>query len=196
MTGIVELLRDLRGVIEAASVPPDLREAIGEMEARSERSSFIPIQSLGMGCVLARDEVFVILKDRSFRPPPRPTVYMVEEMEGEWKPEDHVLTVEERSYRILGEEVLNGKDFYPPDARRIGESFVFFPERRNNPKIPSYFLIPPIEFAELEERSEGLGITNIWSVSPSALTDQDIRTRLSYPQDDAYATILIGCDRR
>jgi hypothetical protein len=119
---------------------------------------------------------------------------MVEELKVGSAPEDQILAVEDKTFRILGEEVLPGCSKLPEDARPIGDGFVFFPQRRTNPKIPSYFLIPPIEFRELEELRDRLSIKDIVSVSPSTLTDQHIRSTLGFPPDKEYATILIGFD--
>jgi hypothetical protein len=190
-----EILQSLRGVVRVAAISEECRERIGRTEARSEHGSFIPLRNLGIRSILQKEEVWVILKDGSFRPPPRPTVYLVEELQCENAPEGQLLAFEGRAFRILGEEILPHDKKMPANARRIGDGFVFFPDRRKDSKIPSYFLIPPIEFQELDNRREELQIKNVWSVSPSALTDQYIRSTLGFPQDEAYATILIGFDR-
>ena len=195
MDDIASLLKRLTGVLEAERVADEMRHEIDELESRYEHSAFLPISTLGIHSVLARDEMWVILKDSQFRPPPRPTVYMVEELDEHGAPDEQILTVEENTFRILGEEVLPGCEKLHQDARPIGDGFVFYPQRRNNPKIPSYFLIPPIEFRELEESRDRLSITHVVSVSPSTLTDQYIRTALGFPHDADYATVLIGFDR-
>jgi hypothetical protein len=192
--GVEKILESLRGVARVAAVSSECREGIGKTEARSEHGSFIPIYNLGIRSILEKDEVWVILKDGSFRPPPRPTVYLVEELQAGNAPEGQRLAFEGKTFRVLGEEILPHDKKVPANARRIGEGFVFFPDRRNDPKIPSYFLIPPIEFQELDQRREELHIKDVWSVSPSALTDQYIRTTYGFPQDEAHATILVGFD--
>jgi hypothetical protein len=198
MDEVIALLRGLKGAVDAARVDDESRRIIGETESRAERAGFLPISNLGIRIILQRESVLVLLKDREFRPPPRPTVYMVEEIPEKETTEEkharHLLTVGGKTFLILGEEVMNRYQHYDEDARKIGDGFVFFPERRSSAKTPSYFLIPPIAFAELDERSEELRIREVWSVSPSALTDQYIRTTLGFPIEDAYATILIGYD--
>ena len=194
MNHIRTLLQNLTGVLRAEPVSDKIRQQIADMESDYERTAFLPISNLGMTSVLSRNEVWVMLKDTRFRPPPRPTVYMVEELGDKKAPQEQIIAVEGKTYRILGEEVLPGCSSVSDDARPIGDGFVFYPRRRKNPKIPSYFLIPPIEFEELEGMREQLGIDNVVSVSPSTLTDQHIRVELGYPLDDAYATILIGFD--
>jgi hypothetical protein len=194
MDEIAGLLKKLKGVLEAEQVSDEIRHKIDALESSFERTAFLPISNLGIRRVLARDEVWVILKDRRFRPPPRPTVYMVEELNDGQVPQDQILTVEDKAFRILGEEVLPGCSKLPEDARPIGDGFVFFPQRRTNPKLPSYFLIPPIEFKELDELRDRLSIKHVVSVSPSTLTDQHIRSTLGFPPDKEYATILIGFD--
>jgi hypothetical protein len=195
MGKVDELLKGLKGVVNVKRVSDECRRDIEEIEARFERTAFLPISNLGIRSVLSRKEVWVILKDRQFRPPPRPTVYLVEELPDEDIPTDHVLTVEGGNYRILGEEVLPGSGRLPENARQIGDGFVFFPQRRSSPKIPSYFMIPPIEFPELDDAGAQLDITRVVSVSPSTLADQFIRTTFGFPSDASYATILIGFDR-
>ena len=194
MNEIAGLLKKLKGVLKAEQVSDEIRHKVDALESSFERTAFLPISNQGIRSVLARDEVWVILKDSQFRPPPRPTVYMVEELIDGEVPQDQILTVEDRAFRILGEEVLPGCSKLNEDARPIGDGFVFFPQRRTNPKIPSYFLIPPIEFRELDEIGDRLSIERVASVSPSTLTDQYIRTTLGFPPDDTCATILIGFD--
>jgi hypothetical protein len=195
MNTIQTLLHTLNGVIQAELLSVHVRQQIDELESGYEKTAFLPISNLGIRIVLSRNEVWVILKDTSFRPPPRPTVYMVEEWEQGKMPEEQILSCEGKNYHILGEEVLPGSTDVADDARPIGDGFVFYPQRRKDPKIPSYFLIPPIEFRELEEQCDELRIKQVVSVSPSTLTDQHIRSALGFPLDEAYATILIGFDR-
>ena len=194
MGKVTELLKGLKGVLEVERVTDECRHEIEKIEARFERTAFLPISNIGIRSVLARKEVWVILKDRHFRPPPRPTVYLVEELPDGEIPADDVLTAEGRGYRILGEEVLPGTGRLPENARQIGDGFVFFPDRRSSSKIPSYFMIPPIEFPELDDAGAQLSITRVVSVSPSALADQFIRNTFEFPPDETCATILIGFD--
>ena len=194
MNKIQTLLQSLNGVLNAELLSEHVRQQINKLESGYEKTAFLPISNLGIRIVLSRNEVWVILKDTSFRPPPRPTVYMVEEWEQGEAPKEQILSCEGRNYHILGEEVLPGSTSVPDDARPIGDGFIFYPQRRKDPKIPSYFLIPPIEFRELDERCDELRINHVVSVSPSTLTDQHIRSALGFPLDDAFATILIGFD--
>jgi hypothetical protein len=194
MDAISDFLRKLTGVMEVERIADEARRKIGEFEIRYERSAFLPILNVGVREVLARDEVWVILKDRHFRKPPRPSVYMVEEVKEKNPPKEQILTVGGRTFRILGEEVMEEGSELPADARPLGEGFVFFPPRRSDPKLPCFFLVPPIPFGELDEEGDRLSIARVVSVSPSTLTDQFIRDALGFPQDDEYATVLIGFD--
>ncbi len=76
----------------------------------------------------------------------------------------------------------------------LAESFVLFPERRASPGTPSFFLIPPLGFAELEERQEELGIRRIISISPSSQSDVILREACGFPGDTGCATLLVGFD--
>ena len=76
----------------------------------------------------------------------------------------------------------------------MGESFVIFPDRRSSNKTPSYFLVPPLSFVELEEVQERLGIAGVVSISPSAQVDAFLRSRSGFAADPALATLLVAFD--
>jgi hypothetical protein len=145
--------------------------------------------------VRERDKALALLKDNHFREPPGPTVYLVEEAgEPSTAVGANLLEVGERRFRILGEEVLASRQPYREKTLFLADSFVLFPERRTVPRIPSFFLMPPLGFPELEQRQEELGIRRIISVSPSALSDQLLRDACAFSPDSALATLLVGFD--
>ena len=74
-----------------------------------------------------------------------------------------------------GEEVLASRSPYTEKIIPLGDSFVIFPDRRSGNKIPSYFLVPPLGFPELEAISDRLGISGVLSISPSAQADDCLR---------------------
>ena len=193
---IESLLRGLRGIVDVRLIDPSALYALLQEEARCERLSFLPLRNLGLQEVKERAEVFALLKDGRFRPPPAPTVYLVEEASGREPAQGGMGWLEAggRLFRILGEEVLESRKPYREKTLFLADSFVLFPERRASPRTPSYFLMPPLGFPELEERQEELGIRRVASISPSALTDVRLREACSFSPEGALATILLGFD--
>jgi hypothetical protein len=145
--------------------------------------------------VRERQAALALLKDRRFREPPAPTVYLVERAgEAVGGPAGQVLEAEGARYRILGEEVLASRRPYAEKTLFLAGSFVLFPERRASPGTPSFFLIPPLGFAELEERKAELAIHRIISISPSSQSDLILREACGFPADTGCATLLVGFD--
>jgi len=189
---IIRLLRSIEGIVAAEPLlSPDMRKIL-KIEGAYEQSTFLPLKNLGMETTAKRDRVIVLLKDPSFRKPPAPTVYMVEE-EGEENPmDDHVLHIEQKHYRIIGEEILDSKQQYAEKIMSLGDSFVLYPERRGSKITPAFFLVPPLPFPELAERQEHFNIKDIVSVSPSSLVDDYLRECLGFAKETTFATLLIG----
>ncbi len=196
MEEIKNLLSGLGGVKTVSQIPKEGRKEIIDLEKGYERSGVVGLKNIGIGMVMQCDVVFAILKDASFRPPPDPTVIMVEDHNDTDKQEDHLLTFDGTNYRIIGEEIINKK---LPDEEEeyifISDDFILYPERRKGETVkPAYFLVPPIKFAELEETKEKYKIDNIISISPSTLADDYIRNICNFSLSNKLATILVGYD--
>ncbi len=171
-------------------ISTDQREIL-KIEGAYEQSAFLPLKNLGMEIMAKRDQVIVFLKDPSFRKPPAPTVYMVEE-EQEHSVDGHVLHIDNKYYRIIGEEIIDSNQQYTEKIVSLGDSFVFYPERRCGKITPAFFLIPPLPFPELDERQEYFKIKDIVSVSPSSLVDCSLRESFGFTKETTFATLLIG----
>lgn len=195
LRSIQQLIAGLNGIAGVCPVRPEVLDRVVAQEARYEKGNFIPLSNLGVREVRERDAALALLKDNHFREPPGPTVYLVEEAgEANTPAGAHLLEVGERCFRILGEEVLASRQPYREKTIFLADSFVLFPERRAAPRIPSFFLMPPLGFPELEQRQEELGIRRVISVSPSALSDQLLREACAFSPDTALATLLVGFD--
>jgi len=201
------LLIGLPGIVAVRRIDGDVLREVAEEERSYQSGGILPVRNVGIDTALRRRAVFAVLKDRRFRPPPAPTVYLVEECDPEQSeggptssappvPPGQRLEAGGRSYRILGEEVLPGQGPYRERTVDLAGTFVMFPGRRDDPKKPSYFLVPALGFAELEASQERLGIHGVFSISPSARTDALLRERCGFPQDPALATLLVGFDWR
>ena len=189
-----ELLAGLPGIVRVRRVADAILSRVLEQEKRYEAGGILPVRNLGVEDAAARDVVFAVLKDREFRPPPAPTVYMVEESDGAGVPPEQLIRNGERIFRILGEEVLPGRGPYAERIVSLADSFVMFPQRRCSARKPSYFLVPALGFAELEEAGQRLGIARVFSISPSAPADALLRQLCGFPEDPELATLLVGFD--
>ena len=191
---IEKLLRSIPGTIEVARLGREQRLKIVELEGRYERSSVLPIRNIGVRMLAQRNACFALLKDARFRPPRVPTVYLVEDGDGCEPGAEHVILVDGTPFRIVGEEVVEGRD--PPREPTIPleSSFVIFPERRTGRAVPCTFILPPISFPELEVDAGKRGISGILSISPSLASDTWIRERFGFPPSNALATLLVGCN--
>jgi hypothetical protein len=184
----------LPGIVASKQVQRETVEQVLELEKRYEKGALVPLKNLGVRIALKRDVAIAVLKDRHFREPPEPTVYLVEEDSGKSAPSEHRITVEGKTFRIVGEEVLSSRPPYAEKTISLGDSFVIFPDRRSGNRIPSYFLVPPLGFPELETISDRLGITGVLSISPSAQADDCLREACGFPTDPALATLLVAFD--
>ncbi len=202
---VERLLAGLAGIVGARQVGRDVLERVAAEEGRYEKSALLPLKNEGIRQVLERQVAMAVLKDRHFREPPGPTVYLVERIEEGAPPEGagpdgavragQVLEADGARYRILGEEVLASRRPYAEKTLFLADSFVLFPERRASPARPSFFLIPPLGFDELERRQGELGICRVISISPSSQSDLILREASGFPVDTSLATLLVGFDR-
>ena len=190
--GILELLKGIAGVLRVGLLTGEQLRIVAELEARYEASSVIPIHNIGVRLLSQRDACFVLLKDRSFRPPRVPTVYLVEEGAREDSP--HALSIEGAWYRVVGQEVIDGSAPSAEPVIPLDTSFVIFPDRRSSHDVPCTFILTPIVFPELEGQAASLGITNVVSISPSLAADGYLRTVFGFPPTNALATLLVGCN--
>ncbi|MCK5675055.1 MAG: hypothetical protein KAH95_16865 [Spirochaetales bacterium] len=196
MKDIKILLSELKGVISVSKIEDKNKDIIIKLEKNYEKNGVAGLQNPGIRMVLQSDVVYAILKDTSFRQAPGSTVYMVEDLNSDDKKPDYTLTINNKSYSIIGEELINKK--FPKDEEYmfISDDFILYPERRKGrAKNPAYFLIPPLEFAELEAVKKPYKIKNIISVSPSTMSDDFIRKLYDFSLRNDYATILIGFNK-
>jgi len=187
-----EILAGLPGIVSVRPLAAAALRRVVEIETAHQASAKIPVRNLGIDAAASRDACVVLLKDGRFRPPPAPTVYLVEDAardDGE-----HVMVIEGRSYRVVGEEIVDEAAPRGETALSVSDTFVIFPDRRSGAQVPCAFMLPPLPFAELEERKESLGIARIVSVSPSIAADMFLRESFGFPPTNAFATLVVGFD--
>jgi hypothetical protein len=190
----LQVLSGLPGIVAAKQAQRGTVEQVVELESRYETGALVPLRNLGVRVALKRDVAIGVLKDTHFREPPEPTVYLVEEDPQKTAPPGQRVVVEGTTYRVVGEEVLASRSPYTEKIIALGDSFVIFPDRRSSNTVPSYFLIPPLGFPELEVIADRLGIAGVLSISPSAQADSCLRESCGFPADPALATLLIAFD--
>jgi len=172
---VIEILRSLEGVIEAFALKAETRKQLKNIESGVKATLDIEVRNNGLEECLRREHVVGIIKDKSFRPPPSPTVLLMGDNDS-----------------VLGEEILPGQrcNFEgKPDLIFLSDDFVIYTDRK--PTRHEFFLMPPISFPEIERIP---GIKNVVSCSPTALGDVLVRTSHGLEDDSKLASVLIGFD--
>lgn len=165
------MIRRLPGVVRADVLSPVDRDVLREL--------FTPASAHNRGVeeVLSREVALCLFKAPEFRPPPEPTLLLVDE-----------------AGTILGRELVAGPGAAPPAGRRfayLGKDFILYGDVK--PAGNLRFSLPPVRFPELE------GVPGVaWAVSASPDTPQDdyLKDRFGVARGNALASILIGYDRR
>jgi len=191
---VTRILSRISGVVRVAALRDGQQRRVVELERGHEQRLSLPVRNLGVSLLAEKDACFVILKTSGFRQPASPSVYLVEE--GGERDGNDVLTVAGKRYTIVGQEVTGPIADWPQSAIRLEESFVLFPDRRSGPRVPCFFLLPPLPFPELEKASSELGLAGIISVSPSLVSDAFLRDAFRFPPTNDLATVLVGFDLR
>lgn len=202
---IQRIVEGLTGVRSVRRLGEEDRRRLARIETDYEAESAIPVRNIGVRSAACRAEAFVVLKDGRFRPPPTPTVYLVEELgdpPGCPEPADRPtavpparsfeIRIEAGRYRVIGEEILGSAEGFGDEVVFLADTFVMFPARRTGPHVPCLFVLPPIPFPELEARRAELAIQDIVSVSPSLAVDMHLRDMCGFPRTNELATLLIG----
>jgi len=174
---VVERLKQLDGVLYAFEIAPDIKEQLMEIEKQIRATLGIEVKNTGVEECLKRNHIICIIKDRRFRPPPEPTIYLVAD-----------------DGTILGQEVLEKDKFKfqcADDVIFLSDDFVVFTDRRPKPGSKEFFLMPPVRFPEVEEID---GVKNVVSCSPSPLGDLLIRKVHGITDDPKLASVLVGFD--
>ncbi len=165
LSQIEGFLRSQPGVISVRKIPPSLYSSLHDHEAQSSGTDLFPVHNLGSVQATLRENILALLKDKNFRKPALPTVYLVVEA----TPGDRQLPVLEIA----------------------GKAYVI----RSNRK-PSYYLLPPLPFPELEAKQHIYKIRDVISASLSSTADTYLRAKLGFELTDTSATLVIGFNSR
>ena len=166
---VIRRVLAIPGVVRAMPLAGSDRERVRALETATAA------ENRGVVEVLSRDRVLCLFKDATFRPPPEPTLLLVDE-----------------AGTVIGRELVPGE--IPPRDRRmayLGRDFVLFAGMR--PTGGVRFLLPVVRFPELEGFP---GIANVVSASPDTPQDEALRSRFGVPQGRELASVLVGFDVR
>jgi len=172
---VLRILSSLKGVREAFYLTDDMRATLRRSEDEAQPFGPLVVQNQGLRECLERRHVACIVKDQGFRPPPKPTVVLIDE-----------------DGTVIGRELLPGDDPEDAEGRKmlfLGKDFVIYYDGRSGRN--ARFVLPPVPFAEVErlEYTE-----RVCSCSPSTLGDLAIRRSKNLDDDPKLATVLIGFD--
>lgn len=173
---VLEVLSSLKGVRKAFYLDEEQRRQLERIE-KDKSASLGPLTVHNDGALecLRRKHVACIVKDATFRPPPAPTVVLIDE-----------------NGKIVGRELIGGEKPKAAQGQKLmylGKDFVIFYDGGKSTK--TRFMLPPIAFEEIE-RVEGAA--NVCSSSPSTDGDFFVRKAADLPDDPKLATILVGFD--
>ncbi|HKZ89838.1 MAG TPA: hypothetical protein VJ300_06230 [Thermoplasmata archaeon] len=167
---VLERIRGIVGVVRAELLRSEDRNEI------VRRAVPQAADNRGVSEVLSRGRVVCLFKDRTFRPPPEPTL----------------LLVDERG-RVLGQEIIPGLPVAHPGTKavRLGRDFLLFADQESSGRLR--FVLPPVRFPELEDVRD---IDRLVSASPDPPQDDYLRARFGIPPGTELASILVGYDEQ
>ena len=170
-----EVLSTIKGVKHAFYLTKEMRVRLGKIERHYPSLGPLTVQNDGVRECLRRRHVACIVKDKTFRGPPHPTVVLVNE-----------------KGKVIGRELLPGEKVKSgPKSRAIflGKDFVIFYEEGSS--RGARFILPPVPFKEVERIDR---TSRVVSSSPSTVGDLFIRSSAGLKDDPRLASILIGFD--
>jgi hypothetical protein len=172
---IQKVLSALKGVKYTFYLTKQMRTGLGKIEKKYPSLGPLTVQNDGVLQCLKRHHVACIIKDKTFRGPPHPTVVLVNE-EG----------------KVIGRETLRGEKVKEGPASKtifLGKDFVIFYGKGSGKG--ARFVLPPVTFKEVEKIH---GTTRVISSSPSTAGDIFLRESAGLDDDPKLASILIGFD--
>lgn len=172
---IIGLLSRLKGVKHVFYLTDNMRRGLERIEKHYPSLGPLAIRNDGVLECLRREHVACLIKDRHFRPPPSPTVVLIDD-----------------SGKVIGRELLPGER--PPSPRSgktimLGNDFVIFFEKGSG--RGAKFVLPPVGFRELDSVH---GVKRVCSSSPSAMGDMHLRRMAGLEDDPKLASVLVGFD--
>jgi len=172
---VVRTLSGLKGVRCSFLLTDIMRDGLQKIERNYPPLGPLAIKNEGVLECLKSEHLACIIKDRTFRAPPVPTVVLLDE-----------------DGNVIGRELLPGEKLTVEREKkviRLGDDFVIFFERGKGKG--ARFVLPPVPFKEVEELD---GVKCARSSSPSTAGDFFLRQCADLDDDPKLASILIGFD--
>jgi len=172
---ILRMLSRLQGVRHAFYLTAEMRQGLESIERRYPSLGPLTIANEGVFECLKRQHVACIIKDAHFRPPPAPTVVLIDD-----------------AGNVIGHEILPGEKVPSPGSGRaimLGDNFVIFFKKGTG--RGARFVLPPVAFGELEGVQ---GVKRVCSSSPSTVGDLHLRNKAGLEDDPKLASVLVGFD--
>lgn len=175
----LEIIRGLRGVVEAFYLDRFILEKVRQEEATVKAAGSIDVENEGFNQALKREKVICIVKDPRFRPPPEPTVLLLRS-----------------DGLVMGTEVFpeTSKEYRDrDDVIWLSDGFVMFTniEEPKTEGVTEAFVMPPVSFPELNESN---GCRNVISCSPAPTCDKMIRGWHGMNDNGKLASVLVAFD--
>ncbi len=172
---VLATLSGLKGVRHSFYLTRQMRAGLGRIERRYPSIGPLTVENIGLFDCLTRKHVACIVKDKSFRGPPHPTVVLVNE-----------------HGTVIGREILPGERIDSESSGKtifLGKDFVIFVDRGSG--RGARLVLPTVPFKEVEVIR---GVSNVCSSSPSTIGDLFLREAKGLRDDPRLASILIGFD--
>lgn len=170
----LRVLSKIKGVRHSFYLTKEMREGLVEIEKRYPSIGPLTVDNEGILACLRREHVACIIKDKTFRGPPHPTVVLANDV-GE----------------VIGRELLPGEKqpTGPGKTLMLGKDFVVFADKRASKG--ARFVLPPVPFREVGDLE---WTCSVISSSPSTTGDFFLRKKAKLEDDPKLASILIGFD--
>lgn len=175
---VIKALEEMGGTLEIKKLSNEDITALIDIESNRD-NDIIPVINEGVKECFRRDHSIVLFKNRHFRLPSGPTLF---------------LTTEDGT--ILGHDIFTEeeKEKYRNDERAyfLSDDFVIFKEDIKNKDFKptkQYFILPPVPFPELNELDI---ITDVVSSSPSAESDMYLKRKYGVLEDPKIASIIVS----
>lgn len=183
---VLDTINPLRGVQSVGVLNDEVRKRILEIEME-KTGEIIPVINYGVHECLSREYTVAIIKTATFRPPPTPTVQLVD-----------------NKGHVLGEEIVNPEQKHKHEANEnstfVTPDFVLTQdpkeieenlksERLEENPTKQAFVLPPVPFVEVEELEDTCDVV---SSSPDPLADLYIKEYFNFEDDPKLASILVG----
>ncbi|HEX9908738.1 MAG TPA: hypothetical protein VGB78_09805 [Thermoplasmata archaeon] len=171
---VLRVLSGLKGVRQAFFLSKEMRCGLERIERDYPSFGPLTVRNDGVQECLRRAHVACMIKDAKFRPPPQPTVLLVDS-----------------DGSVIGHELLPGEKAASKDRKTIfiGKDFVMYYEKGRGKGAK--FVLPPIPFEEVERID---GVSCVCSASPCTVGDLYLRKEAHLEDDPKLASILVGFD--